>query len=188
MISQLRLKEILSDPAMEIIGCSDLLFKVRSFEHERKVKESRKSRCLGPTLVKARSHIQHSVDPPDITTDENANLKERVKQLEDEMVQARIKQSPPVKKMVYGKPQPAVQERTKEKSFQNKTELRLKTQAKEDKLRGFCYNCGEDSHYLANCNNPSNAELVQQKLLQRHKQRYPAQLDNTTPTEPLNRK
>lgn len=143
---------------------------------------------MGPTPVKARSHIQHSVDPPDTATDENANLKERVKQLEDEMVQARIKQSPPVKKTVYGKPQPAVQGRTKEKSFQNNTELRLKTQTKEDKLKGFCYNCGEDSHYLANCNNPSNAELVQRKLLQRHKQRYPAQLDNTTPTEPLNRK
>ena len=173
---------------MEIIGCSDLLFKVRSFEHERKVKESRKSRCLGHTPVKARSHIQHSVDPPDLNTNKNANLMERVKQLEDELVQAKIKQSPPDVRMVYGKSQSPVQGKTNEKSFQDNKELRLETQAKEDKLRGFCYNCGEDSHYLANCNNSANAELVQQKLLHRHKQRYPAQLDNTTPTEHLNMK
>lgn len=82
LISQLHLKEILADPTKEMIGYSDLLFKARSFEHERQLKESRKSRCLGLTSVKARSHVQLSVDSesmPDISGDENISLVETVR-------------------------------------------------------------------------------------------------------------
>uniref|UniRef100_A0A3Q2QU49 CCHC-type domain-containing protein n=1 Tax=Fundulus heteroclitus TaxID=8078 RepID=A0A3Q2QU49_FUNHE len=35
----------------------------------------------------------------------------------------------------------------------------------------FCYNCGEDSHMLPQCTNPTNAVLVQKKLCERHQSR-----------------
>lgn len=100
MISQLCLKEILSELSMEIIGYSDLLFKVRTYKNEKLLKENRKSQRLGTTPVKAHSHIQHSVDPSDMVSEQNTNLSERVKRLEEEMVQARIKQCPPAKIML----------------------------------------------------------------------------------------
>lgn len=188
LISQLRLREVLSDPSMDLIGYSDLLFKVRSFEYERKTKESRKSKCLGTTPVKARSHIQHSLEPSEKPNDDNADLVDRVKQLEDEMVQAKVKQAPTVTTEMQGRPQNKTKERVKKTSAPSHPDLRAKPQAQVGKLRGFCYKCGEESHFLANCNNPCNAELVQQKLLQRHQERYQTQVDNATPADPLNRK
>lgn len=59
------------------------------------------------------------------------------------------------------------------------------TQDKSLAMSGFCYRCGEDSHYLQQCTNPVNAALVQKKLVQRHEQRScPNKV--TTPTAHLN--
>lgn len=188
LISQLRLREVLSDPSMDLIGYSDLLFKVRSLEHERKMKESRKSKCLGATPVKAHSHIQRSHDLSEKSPDDSAYLMTRIKQLEAEIAQAKAKQTSPVTTVIQENPQNRTKEKTKKAGVQNQPDLRTKTQTQAGKPRGFCYNCGEESHFLANCNNPCNAELVQQKLLQRHQERYQTQADSASPSDSLNRK
>lgn len=121
LISQLRLRETLSDPSMDMIGYSDFLFKVRSCEQERRMKENRRSRCLGATPVKARSHIQHNLELSEKCTD-NTDLMGRVRQLEDEIVN----QTSSVPTGIQAKAQKKTTDRAKKASEPNQPDLRTK--------------------------------------------------------------
>lgn len=69
-----------------------------------------------------------------------------------------------------GKPTPITKVREREKTGKSLAEeTPKKSVAKDNKVQGFCHICGEESHYLSNCTNPVNAELVQQKLEQKDK-------------------
>uniref|UniRef100_A0A672FZ10 CCHC-type domain-containing protein n=1 Tax=Salarias fasciatus TaxID=181472 RepID=A0A672FZ10_SALFA len=48
---------------------------------------------------------------------------------------------------------------------------------KVTKIGNFCYNCGDDSHMLPQCPNPTNAALVQKKLCERHQARQNQRLN-----------
>lgn len=48
----------------------------------------------------------------------------------------------------------------------------------------FCYNCGEDSHMLPQCTNPTNAVLVQKKLCERHQSRQNQRPLSSSQTHP----
>ena len=44
----------------------------------------------------------------------------------------------------------------------------FKTRRKQTRRKGFCFKCGEDSHYMDKCQNASNPVLVQKKLQDRY--------------------
>lgn len=121
LISQLRLRETLSDPSMDMIGYSDFLFKGRSCKQERRMKENRRSRCLGAMPVKARSHIQHNLELSEKYTD-NTDLMGRVRQLEDEIVN----QTSSVPTGIQAKAQKKTTDRAKKASEPNQPDLRTK--------------------------------------------------------------
>lgn len=73
----------------------------------------------------------------------------RVKQLEEETVQAKSRQSPPNKSKMPGNPKPRTQEQEREKREQNLADRKSKKTNKRHSSAGFCYRCREESHYLA---------------------------------------
>ena len=100
-------------------------------------------------------------------------LRERIEQLEREVAKAKM----------GGKFRPTTQVTQREDKLPPMSVTRVPP--KQKKIQGFCYRCGEDSHYLSQCGNPVNAELVQRKLVQRQQQTPVAQ-PTPSATEDLN--
>ncbi len=185
LITQLRLKDLLTDASQSELSYSSLLFKLRSYEHEKQLKEKRMNLHLCTPPTRARSQLHVTVDQGCISNSDEVQdsmaLTRRIKELEAEVAKAQKPAS--VNKQVYDQLQASG---AKKKRGKGKPSHPVpQNQPKSPSNGGFCYRCGEDSHYLQHCTNPVNAALVQQKLVQRHEQRsYPTKV--TTPTVHLN--
>ncbi len=109
-------------------------------------------------------------------------LTRRIKELEAEV--AKAQKSASVNKQAYNQLQASGAKKKRGKEGKPSHPV-PQNQSKSPSNGGFCYRCGEDSHYLQHCSNPVNAALVQQKLVQRHEQRSsPTKV--TMPTVHLN--
>ena len=73
----------------------------------------------------------------------------RVKQLEEETVQAKSWQRRPNKSKMPEKPQARTQEQEREIREQNLADRKSKKTNKRQLSTGFCYRRREESHYLA---------------------------------------
>ncbi len=186
LITQLRLKDLLTDASQSELSYSSLLFKLRSYEHEKQLKEKRMNRhlCTPPTRAQSQLHVtvdQGCISNPDEVQDSMA-LTRRIKELEAEVAKAQKPAS--VNKQAYDQLQASGAKKKRGKEGKPSHPVH-QNQSKSPSNGGFCYRCGEDSHYLQHCSNPVNAALVQQKLVQRHEQKsYPTKV--TTPTVHLN--
>ncbi len=186
LITQLRLKDLLTDASQSELSYSSLLFKLRSYEHEKQLKEKRMNLhlCTPPTRARSQLHVtvdQGCISNPDEVQDSMA-LTRRIKELEAEVAKAQKPAS--VNKQAYDQLQASGAKKKRGKEGKPSQPV-PQNQPKSPSNGGFCYRCGEDSHYLQHCTNPVNAALVQQKLVQRHEQRSsPTKV--TTPTVHLN--
>ena len=160
LITQLRLKDLLSDSVQPDLNYSSLLFKLRSFEHEKQLKEKRMNLHLCMPPVRAQSQV-HTTDDQGIAANTekaqaNRVLTERIKELEAEVAKAKAQKPASVKKLPYDQHQSIVPNKKMGKEGKQSRPV-PQTQAKSLALSGFCYRCGEDSHYLQQCTNPVNA-------------------------------
>lgn len=122
------------------------------------------------TKVQARTLVatddgRHSGTPPtalDACTREQ--LEERIRQLEAELMNSSSAANSQCPKS--DKTRQKLSHRTKIHNPAPPTPARLPGDHK--RVGKFCYNCGEDSHMLPQCSNPTNAILVQKKLCERH--------------------
>lgn len=171
LITQLRLKELLTEQSPSELSYSSILFKLRSYEHEKQLKENRMNLHLNAPPKRAQSHVHVAVNQGSIASSEgvqnNEVLMRRIKELEAEVVKAKNQTSATVNQQGFDQLQASA---TKKRGKEVKLS-RPVAQPKQLPISGFCYRCGEDSHYLQHCTNPVNAALVQQKLVQRHEQR-----------------
>lgn len=138
--------------------------------------------------VRAQNQVHVTVDHGFATNTEEVQdslaLTKRIKELEAEVAKAKSQKPASVNKSSYDQLQ--VSGPKKRRGKEGKTSHPVpQTHSKSLPMGGFCYRCGEDSHYLQQCTNPVNAALVQQKLVQRHEQRSsPTKVP--TPTAHLN--
>ncbi len=163
LITQLRLKDLLTDASQSELSYSSLLFKLRSYEHEKQLKEKRMNRhlCTPPTRARSQLHVtvdQGCISNPDEVQDSMA-LTRRIKELEAEVAKAQKPAS--VNKQAYDQLQASGAKKKRGKEGKPSHPV-PQNQPKSPSNGGFCYRCGEDSHYLQHCSNPVNAALVQQ--------------------------
>lgn len=188
MITQLHLKDFLTDTSQSELSYCSLLFKLRSYEHEKQLKEKHINLhlCTPPTRV--QSQMQVTVDQRCTTAPEqmqdSMTLTRRIIELEAEVAKAKAQQPASTSKQTFDQLQASGSKKERGKEGEPSRPMPL-TQPKSPPSAGFCYRCGEGSHYLQHCTNPVNAALVQQKLVKRHEQRSPP-TKVTTPTVHLN--
>ncbi|KAK6494300.1 paraneoplastic antigen Ma3-like [Huso huso] len=179
LISDLRLSELLSAKDNSITY-GGLLFMVRSAERERDFKEDRRKRYLGVQQVKVSSKSHCTV--PDSSSsdaqDSPVQLQQKVAQLERKLADMHAKAHhsvPTTMAMTTGKEE--IKYLPTSVEHQHSTPL-------AGKSFSFCYNCGEDGHHLGQCNNETNAILVQQKLCKRSKHRN-TKFNSSQPSSPM---
>lgn len=158
------LKEPLNVLPKSTLTFSDLLFKIRIFEKESQLKEMRRRRHMGgvPTKVHTKTHIAtEESDPPCrnvspvLDAHNREQLEEWIRQLEAELRENACAQNDNTSVDGSAPSVPIVHS-------ENLT-----------KVGNICYNCGDDSHMLPQCTNPTDAVLVQKKLCERHQARRP---------------
>lgn len=176
LITTLHLKEPLNVLPKSTLTFSQLLFKIRTFEKESQLKEMRKRRHMGgvPTKVHTKTHIAtqesgpscHNVSPV-LDAHNREQLEERIRQLEAELRKNACAQNDhpprndrPVRKFPY-----------RAKGNPSAPSVPVVRTENLTKVGNFCYNCGDDSHMLPQCTNPTDAVLVQKKLCERHQAR-----------------
>jgi hypothetical protein len=88
-------------------------------------------------------------------------LLDRVTSLEAQVQQRGVSSAVPAKHRGPAMPQTANRDMSSTAAA-----VRKKSSRKSNTdLKGFCYRCGEDGHYVPTCTKPSNPILVQEKLL-----------------------
>ncbi|KAM3833971.1 paraneoplastic antigen Ma3 homolog [Diretmus argenteus] len=177
LISTLHLKEQLKDPMKSTPSFSELLFNIRTYEKENQLKENRRKRHMGGNSARVHSKTLLTTEEPEPSShsapshfDAHAReqLEERIRQLEAELWKnAPARNTVPFRNDKGGW-RPA--QKTKSSSADPPIPaLPTGNQTKDrQKFGTFCYNCGEDSHMMPQCNNQTNAVLVQKKLCERH--------------------
>lgn len=184
LITQLRLKDYASEKHMQQLTFSQVLVMIRSFEEERDTKDNRRKRHLGMTSSRVVSNmhsasdqfISTSLDSTSVTNP-TVKLQEKVEQLEKELSWLKTRSNnTEARATAYSHRQGDSAE----------AKRRLANNTAKQTMR-FCYQCGEDDHYLRQCSNPVNAELVQQKLCKRQKNKvHQARTAITPASEDLN--
>ena len=201
LITTLHLKEPLTDSPKSTLNFSELLFRIRTYEKESQLKEIRRKRHMGgsSTKVHTKTHLTAAEPPPpapssnaprvsDVHATIREQLEERIRQLEAELRKnAPAPNDPPPRNERAGR-------RFPQRNKISTPAPTVPTVPAENPARvgKFCYNCGEDSHMLPQCTNPTNAVLVQKKLCERHQTRQnqrPLSPPQTSPQPnlPLNR-
>uniref|UniRef100_A0A3B3Q742 CCHC-type domain-containing protein n=1 Tax=Paramormyrops kingsleyae TaxID=1676925 RepID=A0A3B3Q742_9TELE len=167
LLAALRLKENCDNPFQGPPSFSELLYRIRAYEEEVRLKEMRKRRHLGNGLVRAhvktQAAIKSEVVNSDLADTENSfkeRLEAKIQYLEAELRRATagVEHRNEKKREVGLKPTRVI----------GTTPVRAAIETIKSRPRRFCYNCGEDSHILPNCSNSTNAELVQVRLCERH--------------------
>lgn len=176
LITTLHLKEPFNDLPTSTLTFSELLFKIRTYEKESQLKEMRRKRHMGsvPTKVHTKTHLANDESEPPrchsqmvLDAHSREKLEERIKQLEAELQKKACVQNdqPPRNDRPVRKPPQRARGSTTAQSVPCAFTENI------TKVGNFCYNCGEDSHMLPQCSNPTNAVLVQKKLCERHQAR-----------------
>lgn len=176
LITTLQSKESFNDHPTGTPTFSDLLFKIRTYEKESQLKEMRKKRHMGSVSSKVHTKTHLATDESEhlhchshtvLDAHVREQLEERVKQLEAELRKracVQNNQSPRNER-----PVPKLPQRPKGSNAASSTPI-VPTE-NVTKVGNFCYNCGDESHMLPQCSNPTNAVLVQKKLCERHQAR-----------------
>lgn len=173
--------------ATNIFTFSELLFNIRAYEKESQLKEMRRKRHLGNVAAKVHSKTHVTTDEPEHALCHNhtvsdassrKQLEERIRQLEAELQKKMVQHDQPFRS---DRPAQKLSYRVKGSKLTQRPGPDVPAE-NVSKVGNFCYNCGEDSHMLPQCNNPTNAALVQKKLCERHQARENQRSLNTSQT------
>lgn len=176
LITTLHLKEPLNGPHKNTPTFSELLFKIRAYEKESQLKEMRRKQHIGGNSTKVHTQTLLTTDESEPSSDNvstvidahtKEQLKERIRQLEAELQKNASAQNAHLPRNDRaGRTSPP-----KPKGSTTAPSVPTVSTENHTKVVKFCYNCGEDSHMLPQCTNPTNAVLVQKKLCERHQTR-----------------
>ncbi|XP_076137406.1 paraneoplastic antigen Ma3-like [Alosa pseudoharengus] len=169
LIAALRLREYSDESAYGPPPFSDLLFKIRTYEGETQQKELRRKRHLGNSVVRVHTKTQLASEPVPaeghsfgvFNVPMQEQLEAKIRQLEVELQKVSSTGNKPSKRDNPRQSSGFVGQRAVVNSPSASA-------AKQTKLKRFCYNCGEESHLLSACSNPTNAILVQTRLCERY--------------------
>lgn len=163
LIATLCLREY-NDSVYVPLPFSSLLLKVRTYEDETELKESRKKRHLGNGAARVHTKTQLAVESDtvdsfgvfDVSVQDQLEAKIRHLEAELQRVSVASTNKPPRR----GRPRQGLGS----KGQRGAVNSPVASVAKRAKVTRFCYNCGEELHLLSACSNPTNAVLVQQRL------------------------